>query len=226
MPETPTPSIDQVRHHYFDFKDPHAHVTDAVDAVSYVWAETNSGAGTPLVAIDIAGGGARVTNGGGDNNFYFYESAQELVQIIANRDFWYEFEFQTNEATQNDLFVGVCERLGAGNLFDNRVNAIGFKKDDGDTNIDFITCVAGVETVTAAVDTLVADTDFRLGFRYDSDPGVIRIYTGQGTDEAVQVGVITTGFPTPLMCVSFGIRNGEAAAKTFTARHARVVIEK
>jgi hypothetical protein len=225
MPETPTPSIDQVWHHYWDFKDPQGYVTDAVDAVSYVWAETNSGAGTALVAIDIAGGGARVTNGGADNNFYFYESAQEIVQIVANRDFWFEFEFQTNEATQNDLYVGLCERLGAGNLFDNRVNAIGFRKDDGDTNIDMITCAAGVEAATA-VDTLVADTNFRLGLRYDSDPGIIRAYTGQGTDEAVQVGTITTGLPTVLMCVSFGIRNGEADAKTFTARQARVVIEK
>ena len=210
-----------VRPFIWTFDSPQDCLTDAVEANAYKFAETSSGSGTPLAHQDIVGGGAKFTNGAGDNEYYFYESGAEIGQLVATYDLWFEIILQVSDGTQSDLFAGLCARLASGNLFDNRVDCVGFRKDDGDTDIDLETDVSGsVATSSAAQGTLADATDISLGFHYNG--GEERVYF---FIDDTYVDNIATTLPTTEMCVSFGLRNGEAVAKTMTVKSIKMIVE-
>ena len=211
----------QARGFYWTFAAPKDAVTDAVDANAYDWAESNSGTGTALAVQDVVGGGAKFTNGSGDNNYYFYESGAEIAQLVAGYDVFFRIVLQVSDATQSDLFAGLCARLASGNLFDNRVDCVGFRKDDGDTDIDLETDVSGsTATSSTAQGTLADDTDISLGFHYRGDQE--RVYFSIDDE---YVNNIATTLPTTEMCVSFGLRNGEAVAKSMTVKSIALLMD-
>lgn len=209
-----------VRPFIWVFDSPQDCLTDAVEANAYKFAESSSGSGTALACQDVVGGGAKFTNGAGDNQYYFYESGAEIGQLVATYDLWFEIILQVSDATQSDLFAGLCARLASGNLFDNRVNSIGFRKDDGDTNIDLETSLASSATSSTAQGTLADDTDISLGFHYNGREERAYFFID---DE--HVNSINTTMPTTEMCVSFGLRNGEAVAKTMTVKSIKMIVE-
>ena len=179
-----------------------------------VWGATNSGTGTVLGIPDERPGIGRFTNGAGDNNFYFYESIREITRLIASRDIWFICEIKVSDATQSDLFVGLSARLASGNLFDNRVDSIGFYSDDGDAYINTECNKNGSATQTAQEGTLVDDTWIHLGFHVIGTVGV-EFFIG---NRLLYVGNISTNLPDDTeMCVAFGLRNGEAVAKVFSS---------
>ena len=212
-PQTPTmPVGSRVRPHVWTFNSPADLVTDAVSATEYKFKQTASGSGTPLAAADVVGGGAKFTNGASDNNYYFYESGAEIAQLVPGYDLWFEIILQVSDATQSDMFAGLCARLASGNLFDNRVDCVGFKKDDGDAYIDLETDVSGsAATNVNAEGTLVNNTPISLGLHYRGDLERVFFYI-----DDTCVHDIATTLPTTEMCVSFGLRNGEAVAKSMT----------
>jgi len=102
------------------------------------------------------------------------------------------------------------------------VDCVGFRKDDGDTNIDFETDISGsTATSLAAQGTLADTTDIALGFHYvgGSTPEVLFFV------DDTYVNRITTTIPTTEMCVSFGLRNGEAVAKYMKIKTIQLMIE-
>lgn len=211
----------EVRAFYWTFDSSADTVSDAISADEYRWNETASGSGTPLAPIDVVGGGGMFTNGTGDNEYYFYESGQEIGQLVAGYDLWFEIVVQTDDATQSDMFAGLCARLASGNLFDNRVDCVGFRKDDGDTDIDLETDVSGsTATSSTAQGTLADDTDISLGFHYNGNDETVYFFINDS-----YVNSIATTLPTTELCVSFGLRNGEAAAKSMIVKVIKLVVE-
>ena len=211
----------EVRAFIWAFDSPQDCLTDAVEANAYKFAETNSGSGTALACQDVVGGGAKFTNGAGDNNYYFYESGAEIAQLVAGYDLWFEIVLQVSDATQSDLFAGLCARLASGNLFDNRVDCVGFRKDDGDTDIDLETDVSGSTATSATAKGTLADAaDISLGFHYRGDQERVYFFI----DNAYVYSIATT-LPTTEMCVSFGLRNGEGVAKTMTVKIIKLIME-
>lgn len=181
-----------------------------------VWVPTNTGTGTVLGIPDERPGVGRFTNGSADNNFYFYESVREVAAISTTKDIWFATEIKVSDATQCDLFVGLCSRLASGNLFDNRVDSIGFYSNDGDAYINTETSKNSTATQTAAEGTLVDDTWILLGFHVVRDSAV-EFFIGNTLG---WVGTHSANLPDDEeMCVSFGLRNGEAVAKVFSATY-------
>lgn len=219
-PSDPPVPLIRARTFIWNFASPADLVTDAVSATEYVWAETALGSGTPLAAVDVAGGGAKFINGARDDDYYFYESGAEIGILASAYDLWFSGVIQISDATQSELFFGLCARLASGNLFDNRVNCVGFKKDDGDTNIDLETSLASSATNVNAAGTITADTPSLLQFHYKSSvPEVIFFIDGD------YAGRIEDTLPTTEMCVSFGLRNGEAVAKNMTVQTITLMLE-
>lgn len=210
----------KVRFFTWTFDAPADIICDAVGANDYRWNETASGTGTRLAVQDVVGGGAKFTNGASDNNYYFYETGAEIAQLVSGYDLWFEIVLQVSDATQSDLFAGVCARLASGNLFDNRVNSVGFRKDDGDTDIDLETSLASSATSSTAQGTLANATDISLGFHYRGDNQRVYFFI-----DDTYVNSIATTLPTTEMCVSFGLRNGEAAAKNMTVKIIKLMVE-
>ena len=86
-----------------------------------------------------------------------------------------------------------------------------FRKDDGDTDIDFEVRASSAQ-VAAAAGIATATTNFvRLDFYFD---GVDTIH--YFVDEEEKGTIETTSFPTTELAVSFAVQNGEAVAKTLT----------
>lgn len=220
MPTQPALSLDGIQPHLWLFRDPTDIVTDQVEATTYKWKETSSGSGTPLAVQDEQGGVAKSLNGAGDNNFYFYESANELVVPTSGKNIWFECEFKVSDATQSDWFIGLCARLATGNLFDDRLDSAGFKSEDGDAYVDCENGVAGDARISTEEYTMLDNTWTKMGFRYN---GSQFFYFIGDTD--TYKAVHTSKIPTTEMCVSFGCRNGEAVAKSISVRKIFLGIE-
>lgn len=222
MPQIPSFGLEKVTLKIYTFCDYSDCVSDQIVGNEYKWTELSGGAGTPLAPIDVVGGGGQLTNGALDNNYYTYQSGGEFCQLQTDKDMWFRAKIQISDATQSDFFLGICARIGAGNMFDNRIDAVGFHKEDGDTNIDF-----EMRNVTGPGDalaqgTLVDATDIILGFRWDSYNQQVNFWI-----DDVYITRITDPLyiPTTEMCVSFGCRNGEAAAKSMIVKEILVAQE-
>lgn len=220
MVTQPSLPLDVILPHLWTFTTHLDVVTDQVEATTFKWKETSSGSGTPLAMQDEHGGVARSLNGAGDNNFYFYESAVELVLPTSGKQIWFECEVKVSDADQSDFFFGLCARLAAGNLFDNRVNAIGFRSDDGDAYIDTVTTAASSTTANTSQGTLVDDTWIKMGFRYDGT--AVYFFVG---DTDTYKALHAANIPATELCVAFGLRNGEAVAKSISVRRIVLCIE-
>lgn len=227
------PSVPLKRAFYkpFLFLSPKDCITDAVEANIYEWNETKSGTGTPLAPVDAAGGGVKFTNAATDNSYYFYELGGEPWKLSSGLDLWFRAVIRVSDATQSDLFVGLCQRLASGNLFDNRVNCVGFRKDDGDASIDCVSTLAGSSTSQTAQATLTADVDWGVGFHWDGVNSRLYFYISPAGEPGKVVNtdsyksVITATLPTTEMTLAFGLRNGEAVAKVMTLRFVDILWE-
>lgn len=191
------------------------------DVGSGVWDSTNVGAGTALAVQDERGGVAKVTNGASDNNYYFYESKKELAQIIAGKSLWLSMEgVRIADVDQADMFVGLCARLASGNLFDNRVNAVGFYLTDGSALIRGETRSGGVATPNAAFATDMSDNIFvKLELWVKRNERVMFFADGS------YLGENHLTLPSTEMCFAFGCRNGQASANALSIKEVRLIQE-
>lgn len=204
LPNLPGEPIQALRNTW-DFQN-----ADDVDTTN-VWDETNSGAGTGLTVQDERGSFAKVTNGGSNNNYYFYESKYELGKLQASKGLWFRSHFQIGDVDQADMFIGLCKRLGSGNLFDNRVDSIGFYLEDGSAQIKIEARKGGTATQTNTGISISDGAEVTVGFRVVGT-GVIEFLV----DESA-AGVINTNLPDDEeMSFSFGVRNGQASPNTMS----------
>lgn len=176
-----------------------------------VWDETNSGAGTSLTTQDERAGFAKVTNAGANNNYYFYESKFELGLLLANKGLWFRSHFQIGDVDEADMFVGLCAQLASGNLFDNRVDSIGFFLEDGSAQMKIEASKDGTATQTNTGIGITDGTEVTVGFRV-TGTGIIEFLVNEGA-----AGIIRANLPDDEeMSFSFGVRNGQASANTMS----------
>ena len=124
-----------------------------------------------------------------------------------------EIRFHLDDVLQSEFWFGYTQ---AHNWFLGSTNNVVFHKDDGDALLDFDTELAGVNTSTTGIATLVNGTWYRLGIHWDG-AGTIRyflIQDGNFPQTILATGSHTTNIPTTELSFGFGIRAGEAAAKT------------
>lgn len=193
---------------------------DTFTAAEWTITTTEAGAGSASEALtDGDGGLLLVTNDAADDDADFFQKVGESFLFEAGKKLFFEARFKVSDATQSDVVFGL--QITDTTPLD-VTDGVFFQKDDGDTNIDFHVEKNNTATSEAAVGTLADDTFVKLGFYYDGVSGVYAIVDG-----AAVAKVATTNLPDDeALTVSFGIQNGEAAAKTMTVDYIFVAKER
>lgn len=192
----------------------HTWFDDFDDYVAGQWLITEAGSGTRAVA-NADNGILVVTNGASDDNNNFLQwsgdtsaSAIETWKFVAQRPLWFKCRFKVSDATQSDLVIGLqitdTSPLAV-------TDGVYFLKVDGSTTCNLLVTKNSTSTTTAAA-TIVSDTYVSLGFYYD---GANAIYVFKD-DVCVGQSALTNLPDDEELTISFGIQNGEAAAKSLS----------
>jgi len=131
-----------------------------------------------------------------------------------------EIRFHLDDATECDFWFGYVENHS---WFAGQNNYAVLHKDDGDALLDFGTSLAGGVTNTTGIYTLVQCVWYRLGIHWDGD-GTVRYFLfqdGNFPQTVLATGSHTTNLPTTELSFGFGIRAGEAAAKTLAVDYVK-----
>ncbi len=181
-----------------------------------VWVETAVGGGS-MAVVDQHGGYAKITNGGSDNNYAFYESKYEIARLQAEKDLWFRSHFIVGDVDEADVFVGLCTRLASGNMFDNRVDSIGFYLSDGSPTLNIETSKDGSATQTPTELSIGDGVEVGITIHVLNTTTVL-FYAGvDGVEGDTYVGehILTIPDDTEL-AFSFGVRNGTGSANTMS----------
>ncbi len=172
------------------------------------WTITNTGVSVIALA-DADGGNLSIATAGADDDASFFNKVGESFLFETGKKIWFKTRFKISDATQSDLVVGL--QITDTTPLD-VTDGVFFRKDDGDTNVDFVVEKDNTATTSTAITTLSDDTFITLGFCYD---GVSKILFFV---DDVQLGSsVTTNLPDDeVLTISFGVQAGEAAAKTLT----------
>lgn len=192
--------LDPTKYHtYFDDFDTYT----AAD-----WTITETGVATQALT-DADGGQLLITNAGGGTDASWSQKVGESFLVEAGKKLWFKAKFQVSDATQSNVVMGL-------QITDTTPVAVSdgifFRKDDGDTNIDFIVTKDTTPTTQLAVATLADATDITLSFYYNGVDAV-EYYAN---DVYLGASVVTNLPDDEILTISYGIQDGEAVAKTMT----------
>lgn len=186
---------------------------------NFTWTLVDVGSGTTTAAIkDAAGGRLRIEAAGNEDDGAQGQMVGEIIKLASGKPVWIDFKISLDEATQSDMFVGLS-------ITDTTILAsapsdyIGFRKDDGDANIDFVAIKDTTATNVTAITTISAATDIVLGIYFDGAGTATPYYNGtKGT-------AITTNIPDDEeLRISLAYLNGAAqSAKGLECDYIRVV---
>lgn len=191
---------------YFnDFMDPKDYT-----AADWTITTTEGGLGSATEAIgNLDGGVLVVTNDDAAPDADFFNLVKENFKFEAGKRVLFAARFKVSDATQSNLVFGL-------QITDTTPLAVSdgvyFRKDDGDTNLDFVVIKDSVGTTDTAIATIADDTYVVVAFEYNGYDAIYPWINGvKGNAVAV------TNLPNDEeLCISFGIQNGEAAAKVLS----------
>ena len=194
----------------------------------YTITTTEAGSGNASEEITAgAGGQLLITNDNADNDLDFFQLKGEAFRFDSTKRMFFSSRFKVNDATQSDLVMGL--QITDTTSLD-VTDGIFFIKGDADTQPDFIIEKDNSSTLSVLeMNAMEDDTFVTLSFEYDpldvaTGGPVFRVY-----QDNVQVGEITGTTNAPDdedLTISFGIQNGEAAAKTLTIDFILVAVER
>ena len=194
----------------------------------YTITTTEAGSGNASEAITSgAGGQLLITNDDADNDLDFFQLKGESFKWDSSKRMFFSARFKTNDATQSEIVMGL--QITDTTPLD-VTDGIFFLKIDGDTQPDLIIEKDNSSSLSVVeMDAMEDDTFVTLSFEYDpldvaTGGAVFRAY-----QDNVQVGEITGTTNAPddeELTISFGIQNGEAAAKTLTIDFILVAVER
>ena len=194
----------------------------------YTITTTEAGSGNASEAITSgAGGQLLITNDNADNDLDFFQLKGESFKWDSSKRMFFSARFKTNDATQSEIVMGL--QITDTTPLD-VTDGIFFLKVDADTKPDLIIEKDNSSSLSVLeMDAMEDDTFVTLSFEYDpldvaTGGAVFRAY-----QDDVQVGEITGTTNAPDdedLTISFGIQNGEAAAKTLTIDFILVAVER
>ena len=194
----------------------------------YTITTTEAGSGNASEAITSgAGGQLLITNDNADNDLDFFQLKGESFKWDSSKRMFFSARFKTNDATQSEIVMGL--QITDTTPLD-VTDGIFFLKVDADTKPDLIIEKDNSSSLSVLeMDAMEDDTFVTLSFEYDpldvaTGGAVFRAY-----QDNVQVGEITGTTNAPDdedLTISFGIQNGEAAAKTLTIDFILVAVER
>ena len=200
---------------------------DKFVAADYTITTTEAGTGSATETVATGDGGLLViTNAAGDADLDALQWKGHASGTIENykyeaaKDLYFSCRFKVSDATQTDLAIGL--HITDTDPFGGVSDGIFFRKADGSTSLEFVVEKdSGESTLTTA--TLADDTFVTVGFYYDSKDRKFHVYKDNN-----EIGkVVNTNAPDDEeLAISFGIKNGEAAAKVLTLDYINVAKER
>lgn len=171
--------------------------------------------GTSAVITNADGGVVLVTNGttASDSLFFQWKGGQgatvvETWKFEAGKPLWFKCRWKVSDATQSNVVIGL-QITDPSPL--SVTDGVYFLKLDGSTTVNLLVTKNSTSTTTAAA-TLANDTYVTLAFFYDGSDR-IDIFL----NDVRVASSVTTNLPDDEeLTISFGIGNGEAAAKTMS----------
>lgn len=207
----------------FDPTDYHVWFDDFDKYTAGDWTLTTveAGASSATEAISNADGGVLlITNDSADDDSDFFQWAKETFKYESGKRLYFAIRFKTSDATQSDIVAGL-------QITDTTplavTDGIYFRKDDGDTNLDFVVVKDSTATTVTAFSTLADDTWVKLAWYYDGSSSDIDILVN---DVVVGSAALTNVPNDEELTISFGIQNGAAAAKTMSVDYIMVAKER
>ena len=181
---------------------------------------TEAGAGSATEALtDGDGGQLLITNDAGDNDLDFFQKVGESYKFESGKKLFFKARFKVSDATQSDFVIGL--QITDTTMLD-VTDGVFFQKDDGDANLDFHVEKNNTATSATAVATVANATFLVVAFYYD---GVSKVH--YYVDGVHKGSSAVTNLPDDEeLTVSFGLQNGEAAAKTMTLDYIFVAKER
>lgn len=167
-----------------------------------------AGADTQAVE-DEDGGVLKLTNNAADNDNSFLQWASETFKFESGKKLVFQARFKVSDATQSDFVMGL--QITDATPLD-VTDGVFFQKDDDDTELDVHVEKDNTQTSETNIHTMANDTYVEVGFYYDGKDAVNVFVDGSqvarlGTDNLPDDEELT---------ISFGIQNGEAAAKSMS----------
>jgi hypothetical protein len=195
---------------------PHKYHTYFNDFDTYLasdWTITTTEAGTGSATEALAdgdGGLLLLTNAAGDNDLDFLQLVKEGFKFESGKQLAFHVRLKTSDATQTDIVAGL--QLTDTTPLD-VTDGIFFLKSDGATSISFVVEKDSTQSTLTLPNSLADDTFMTLGFVYDPKDQKFHVFQ----NNVLAGTVVSTNAPDDEeLTVSFGIQNGEAAAKTLT----------
>lgn len=188
---------------------------DTYTANDWTITTTEDGAGSATEALtNVDGGVLLITNDDADDDADFFNKVGESFLMESGKKAFFKARFAVSDATQSDFVIGL--QITDTTPLD-VTDGIFFQKDDGDTNLDFHVEKDDTATSATAIATVADDTYITVAFYYNGDDKVFYAASTSSTNPAVLGSLATTNLPDDEeLTISFGIQNGEAAAKTMS----------
>ena len=201
----------------------HSYFNDFDTYLASDWTITTTEAGTGTATEALAdgdGGLLLVTNAAGDNDHDFFQLVKEGYKYEAGKQLAFNIRFKTSDATQTDIVAGL--QLTDTTPLD-VTDGIFFLKEDGSTSISFIVEKDSTQSTLTLPNALADDTFMTLGFVFDPKDQKFHVFQ----DNVLAGTVVNTNAPDDEeLTVSFGVQNGEAAAKTMTIDYVGAMKER
>lgn len=187
----------------------HTYFNDFDTYTAADWTVTTVGAGATQALGDLDGGVLVLTNDAANDDRTFLQKVGESFKFQALKELWFEARFKVSDATQSDVVIGL--QITDTSPLD-VTDGVFFIKSDGSADFDLIVEKDNTGTTTASIATLTDDTFITLGFHYDGAGTIKTFVNGVYSKSSVTTNLVND----EELTVSFGIQNGEAAAKIMT----------
>ena len=173
--------------------------------VSADWTVTESDSAAVqalATAAPTVGGVLLLTNTGTDDDAISLQKLGQSFVPTAATNIWCEALFQSTEATQEDWLFGlvVTDTTPLSNT-----DGVYFRKDDGDTQVDFETNSSSTASTETNIFTYASTTYLRVGFKITGTSSVDYYVNG------VSQGTLTTNIPTSPLRVTIHFQDGDTA---------------
>ena len=182
---------------------------------------TEAGTGSATEAVTSSAGGALLlTNAAGDNDLDFLQLKGEAFTLAAGKRAFFSSRFKVSDATQSDYVMGL-------HITDTSpldvTDGIYFIKADGAATIDLAVEKNNTATTASSIATMANDTFITLSWFIDPNTSNVHY----SVNNAEPLVLVDTNLPNDEdLTISFGIQNGEAAAKTMTVDYINVMVER
>lgn len=196
----------------------HTYFNDFDAYASGDWTVTVVGSGTQALT-DEDGGVLLLTNSAADNDSISNSKVGEGFLLEIGKKTFFKTRLKLSDVMDSAFTIGLI--ITDTTPLDG-TEGIFFKKENGDSNLDFRVKKGNDFTAVSNIDIVEDDTYIDMGFYYDGDSEI-----EYSTNGVVRGKTDTTNLPDDkLLTITFAIRNGEAAAKTMSIDYIMAVKER